>query len=1167
MPGSEGVANAIDGKPTKYLNFDTRTGGKPSGFIVTPSVGATRVVGIAIQSANDAPERDPKNFTIEGSNDDTVTAWDAGTWELIKNVENFPAFANRFETQTMYFDNFKPYKHYRWTVLQTQTENGCCMQVAEVQLLGTLVPQPVAQPGDPILASSANMPGSEGVANAIDGKPTKYLNFDTRTGGKPSGFIVSPSIGRTLITGITMQSANDAPERDPKTITIEGSNDDAVTAWDAGNWELIIKYDNIPAFTARFQSQTFLFDNYKPYKHYRWTTVATQTENGCCMQVAEVQLLGTGAPKDVTQPGDPIIASSANMPGSEGVANVIDGKPTKYLNFDTRTGGKPSGFAVTPTIGATTVIGMTIQSANDAPERDPKVLTLEGSNDDALTTFDAGTWELIVKLDAIPAWANRFETQEFFFPNKKSYKHYRWTVLQTQTENGCCMQVAEVELLAVTAQTDCTKAKFLVQPVNTPALAGATATFSATVNGPWPLQWYKNGAMIPGASAATYTTEAVTAVTETNVYSVEIVGCEMSSEVKAYVFTPAAVKSIAVNFIGGGANGSPTSMSDADIAGLQLQAHWNNATNASGITGDQAALPDVMLDSDGKDSTITVEYASSGNWGSGTGDGNPTQRMLNGLVHSANTVGAEPSTIKFHSVPSGKHSVIAYMVGIPLQFQNGNYKISGKADQTYYVRVMNVDEYNAAPGFYRGASTDPAVRSLATYVRFDNVEANVDGDITLAWQNETAGFDRGIPVNGIQLLLNSPAASAPPVITADPQPTMGPADGSVTLSVTATGEGLTYQWRKAGRNLPNSAHVSGATSAALRISNLSAEDEDVYSVAVFNSGGSVVSKNAAVTVSKYDVKDALVGHWKFDETSGASAANAAAGGKPAAITGTASWGAGKVANALTFDGSTTYGKVDSYTVGKRQLAASGWVNVDSGIAAGVAFLRNAEGALGIGTGAGPGTPAGQFEFGLSWDSVAGTAALNAAIGAGPNIIRASAPTAFGLGAWHHVAFSADGARLDLYLDGAKVASADYLADVNVPDIAYLAFGARLNKDTNQEPAVIVIDPTTPDMMLGKLDDFGLWTRALTPDEVSKIYAAGQAGKDLETIVLEPPVTTETKFSSIKVGTDGKITIEWTGGGTLQAAPSVTGPWEDVAGATSPYTFTPSSAMLFGRIKN
>jgi hypothetical protein len=56
-----------------------------------------------------------------------------------------------------------------------------------------------------------------------------------------------------------------------------------------------------------------------------------------------------------------------------------------------------------------------------------------------------------------------------------------------------------------------------------------------------------------------------------------------------------------------------------------------------------------------------------------------------------------------------------------------------------------------------------------------------------------------------------------------------------------------------------------------------------------------------------------------------------------------------------------------------------------------------------------------------------------------------------------------------------------------------------------------------------------------------------------------------EFTSIQKNANGSITIEWIGGGTLQAAPTVTGPWENVAGATSPYTFTPDQASLFGRI--
>src|SRR5881296_2498488 len=123
---------------------------------------------------------------------------------------------------------------------------------------------------------------------------------------------------------------------------------------------------------------------------------------------------------DVTQPGDPIIPSSANSPGSEAVANAIDNQPTKYLNFDSGRGGfLPSGFVVSPSVGITHVTGISMQSANDAPERDPSDVTLEGSNDDAVTSFSSGNWETIVHLTGYALWTNRFQTLSFYFNNPK----------------------------------------------------------------------------------------------------------------------------------------------------------------------------------------------------------------------------------------------------------------------------------------------------------------------------------------------------------------------------------------------------------------------------------------------------------------------------------------------------------------------------------------------------------------------------------------------------------------------------------------------------------------------------------------------------------------------------------------------------------------------------
>jgi hypothetical protein len=163
----------------------------------------------------------------------------------------------------------------------------------------------------------------------------------------------------------------------------------------------------------------------------------------------------TPASQHITQPGDLIFASSDNSRRSEGVANAIDNnKTTKYLNWDSGRDGNqigtfsPSGFAVQPAVGPTIVTGMGIRCANDAPDRDPDVVVLEGSNDPNLTSYESGTWTPITTISNIAAgFTKRFESQEFFFTNAISYRNYRWRVEATRTTpNRCCMQVAEVWL-------------------------------------------------------------------------------------------------------------------------------------------------------------------------------------------------------------------------------------------------------------------------------------------------------------------------------------------------------------------------------------------------------------------------------------------------------------------------------------------------------------------------------------------------------------------------------------------------------------------------------------------------------------------------------------------------------------------------------------------------
>jgi hypothetical protein len=59
---------------------------------------------------------------------------------------------------------------------------------------------------------------------------------------------------------------------------------------------------------------------------------------------------------------------------------------------------------------------------------------------------------------------------------------------------------------------------------------------------------------------------------------------------------------------------------------------------------------------------------------------------------------------------------------------------------------------------------------------------------------------------------------------------------------------------------------------------------------------------------------------------------------------------------------------------------------------------------------------------------------------------------------------------------------------------------------------------------------------------------------------EPPQ--ETARLSIVSETNGSVSIGWTGVGTLQSAPAVTGPWNSVAGQSNPYVTTPQGTAFF-----
>ena len=121
-PASEGVSNLIDGAAgSKFLSFSN------SVTVVFSAVKAYPVLGYKLISGNDAPERDPVTWTLEGSNDNN-------TWVEIDSRSG-QSFSSRGSTNDYDLStNESEYQHYRFK-FDNSDANAGLFQLAEIQLL------------------------------------------------------------------------------------------------------------------------------------------------------------------------------------------------------------------------------------------------------------------------------------------------------------------------------------------------------------------------------------------------------------------------------------------------------------------------------------------------------------------------------------------------------------------------------------------------------------------------------------------------------------------------------------------------------------------------------------------------------------------------------------------------------------------------------------------------------------------------------------------------------------------------------------------------------------------------------------------------------------------------------------------------------------------------
>lgn len=407
-------------------------------------------------------------------------------------------------------------------------------------------------------------------------------------------------------------------------------------------------------------------------------------------------------------------------------------------------------------------------------------------------------------------------------------------------------------------------------------------------------------------------------------------------------------------------------------------------------------------------------------------------------------------------------------------------------------------------------------------------------------------WTRGLPADEIFAIykagtngqpLTAAVLGNPPTITLPPQAvTRYVGEFAAPLSVTAAGtEPLFYQWRQDGSEVP------GANASTLDLGPLTNGGGGVYSVVVSNAYGSVTSAPALVTISEVTaVSDGLAGYWNFDEGSGSLLIDNSGFGNDGTLmnfpTDDSQWGAGQVGGALSFRGpaGADYVLVPNYPKPTATLTLCAWV------------WANARTTWATIAKNWPST-ASQFHFGLN-DVQGDLSNYLMPQGAGQvGPVREGASSPLPLGSWQHVALVCDGRAMQLYRNGVPVgAPLAYNGSINT-NLANqsLGIGAKIGPTG--------VPPTTADSgyWQGKMDDLGLWTRALSGDEILAVYVAGLNGAPLtEAIVgaLPPAIGTPPRSLTVTEGEGAAFSV--IAGGT----PELSYQWRkngmDLPGATN-----------------
>ncbi len=651
------------------------------------------------------------------------------------------------------------------------------------------------------------------------------------------------------------------------------------------------------------------------------------------------------------------------------------------------------------------------------------------------------------------------------------------------------------------------------QPADSTVVVGQTATFTVSANGTPPLSyhWTFNTTNISGATNSLLILDDVQ-LNQAGTYAV------MVSNLAGSVLSSNAILTVVL---------PPT---NCDPAPSGLVSWWPGEGNANDLIGTNNGVPAGGLSYTNGEvgqafylngTNAYVEVPASGSLNVGTNNGLTVEGWIDPAVvdsaprpivewnnHShggvwgvhlwdsqpSSAFGTGPGCLYLNiqdanNNPPGGYHTLASPAGIV--HANVYQHVAFTYDQTSGVATIYLNGVNVAQTTFATGIVPQTSYDFYLGVRASDVPPTLwAGSL-----DEFSVYNRLLSSNEIAAIYLAGSGGKcppgqPPVITMQPtnQTVIGGQTAAFSVSASGTPP-LSYHWAF------NTTNIAGATNASLILANVQLTNAGFYSVLVTNRYGSTLSSNAMLTVVLSPTNcdpapSGLVSWWP-----GEGNANDLIGTNNGVPAGGLSYSNGEVGQAFYLNGTNAYVGVPASSglnvgVGNG-MTVEGWIDpsvVDSAPRPIVEWNNHSHGGV----------------WGVHlWDSYGtgpGCLYLNIqdANNNPPNGYHTLASPAGVVHAnvYQHVAFTYDRTSgvATIYLNGVNVAQTTFPTNI-VPQTSYdFYLGVRASD-------------VPPTLWAGSLDEFSVYNRVLSSNEMAAIYLAGSGGKcppgQLPVITMQP----------------------------------------------------------------